>query len=278
VGTDLQTTGFFYSAGIYQSLGAGNVAYGLSPTNRRVAGEVGQDPALWPNFNLGGVFGLGYLYAPGSGAALDVNSAAQVVGETAPPRNTIGSARAFYWDCRQGMLELPTISGVPDASAAAWAVNATGQSAGVSTWLPALPDRHAVFWANPAAPQSVISLPYSPSCVIPPIVRYIPKKFINDGILSRPGFDATQIDPNTVTIGDGFGLVTPIARRAIPPGPPVFQLRDINGDGLTDLQVSFSKAQMISDGTLTRQSFQFVVSWIDPTGLPQSGKYPIRVQ
>jgi hypothetical protein len=79
-------------------------------------------------------------------------------------------------------------------------------------------------------------------------------------------------------MGDGFGLVTPIARQPSPSGPPVFQLRDINGDGLTDLQVSFSKAQLIADGTLTRQSFQLIVSWIGPTGLPQSGKYPIWVR
>ena len=277
VGTDLQSTGFFYN-GSYQALGPGRLAYGVSPINRHVAGEVGLGPVLWPSFNPGGTVALGYLYPPGAGAAVDVNSAAQVVGVTAPPANSIASGRAFYWDCRQGMLELSTIIAVPNASAAAAAVNGSGQAAGVSTWLPSGPDRHAVLWSNPVAPPSVISLPYVPNCVIPPVVSYIPKKFLNDGILSRPGFDATQIDPNTVTIGDGFGHVTPIAHRLKPPGPPTFVLRDLNGDGVTDMQVSFSKAQMIADGTLTPQSFQLVVSWTDPTGLSHSGKFPIRMQ
>ncbi len=276
VGTDLQTRGFFYN-GSYQNLGPSRLAFGISPVNRHVAGEAGLGPVIWPAFNPAGVIPLGYLYAPGTGAALDVNSPNQAVGVTAPQAGSASSGRAFYWDCRNGMLELAPLSGGPDASAEAFAINASGQSAGVSTWLPGSSERHAVLWSNPIAPPTVVSLPWAPSCTVPPVVSYIPKKFLNDGIISRPGLDATRIDPNTVTISDGFGHVTPIA-RVIPPGPPVFILRDINGDGTLDMQVSFSKAQMIANGTLTRQSFQLVVSWVDATGLPQSGKYPIRVQ
>lgn len=279
VGIDQQSTGFFYLNGVYQALGPGRLAYGISPFNRHVAGEAGLGPVVWPAFNPNGQVPLGYLFAPGFGAALDVSSANQAVGVTAPPANTISSGRAFYWDCREGMVELPTLLADPNSSAEAFAINQLGQSAGVSTWLPALPDRHAVLWDNPVSPVSVIPLPYQPNCTVPPVVSYIPKRFINDGILSIPGLrDATRIDPSTITIGDGFGITTPIARRQKPPGPPTFQLTDLNGDGLLDLQVAFSKAQMIADGTLTPQSFQLVVSWVDPTGLPQTGKYPIRVQ
>lgn len=279
VGTDQQGTGFFYLNGVYLALGPGRLAYGISPLNRHVAGEAGLGPVIWPAFNPSGQVALGYLFTPGYGAALDVTSANQAVGVTAPPPTTISSGRAFYWDCRTGMVELPALLADPSASAEAFAVNRLGQSAGVSTWLPARPERHAVLWDNPVLPVSVVPIPYQPNCTIPPVVSYIPKQFINDGILSIPGLrDATQIDPTTVTISDGFGRTTPIAKRQKPPGPPVFQLRDLNGDGLIDLEVSFAKAQMIADGTLTPQSFQLVVSWVDATGLPQSGKYPIRVQ
>jgi probable HAF family extracellular repeat protein len=277
VGTDQQSTGFFYLNGVYQPLGPGRLAYGISPLNRHVAGEAGLGAVMWPAFNPAGVVTLGYLYTSGFGAALDVNSQAQVVGEVAPPSGSVASARAFYWDCRIGMLELPTVSGGANATAAAWAINASGQSAGISTWIPGGIDRHAVLWGNPVAPPSVVSLPYAPSCTVPPVVSYIPKKFINDGIVSRPGFDATHIDPNSVTIGDGFGHVTPIA-RTVPGGPPRFSIADVNADGVPDLKISFSTTDMINSGVLTRQSFQLVVAWVDATGLPGSGKYPIRVQ
>ena len=155
----------------------------------------------------GGMTDLGTL----GGAVSDafaVNNSFEIVGATSGAPTPFTDDIPFVWDPvggMQGMLELSTIIAVPNASAAAAAVNGSGQAAGVSTWLPSGPDRHAVLWSNPVAPPSVIFLPYAPNCVIPPVVSYIPKKFLNDGILSRPGFDATQIDPNTVTIGDGFG-------------------------------------------------------------------------
>ena len=268
-------TGFLLTNGSYRTLSAGTKATRLVAS--RFVGASGINnfigvPTEWPSLSASASpFSLGWLYIRG-GEARDLNAANHIVGTMAGVSGTIPAfTRPFYWDCATGLSDLGSLGGAfADVSEAA-AINSHDQVAGTS-------NNHAVIWGVTPGPGVVVPLPFAGTCGIPPVVGYIPKKFINDGILSRPGFDATLIDPNTVTISDGFGHVTPIARRQKPPGPPTFQVKDLNGDGLLDLQVSFSKAQMIADGTLTPQSFQLVVSWMDPTGLPQSGKYPIRVQ
>ena len=266
-----QLTGFRRTGGLYTTLGVETMAHRLV-AGRFVGSEsipfvANASPQEWPSLSAPS-FPLGYLYYEG-GDALDLNAANHIVGTVAglPDPVLPSVTRAFYWDCAGGMSDLGSLGGLPNEFAAATAINASDIVAGAS-------NNHAVIWGVTPGPNDVVPLPYNPGCTIPPIVSYIPRKFINDGILSRPGFDATQIDPNTVTIGDGFGHVTP----AMPPGPPNFVFRDLNGDGVTDMQVRFSKAQMIADGTLTLQSFQLVVNWTDPTGLPNSGKYPIRVK
>jgi probable HAF family extracellular repeat protein len=268
-------TGFRRVSGLYTSLGIGTVAHRL--VSGRYVGSGGIQagvpglPWEWAGLTAA-PFSLGYLYVAG-GDAFDLNAVNHVVGTVAgAPDPVIPSVtRAFYWDCAAGMTDLGSLGGAPTDFAAATAINASDVVAGAS-------NNHAVIWGVTPGANGVVPLPYAAQCTVPPVVGYLPKKFINDGILSRPGFDATLVDPNSVTIADGFGHVTPIAHRAKPPGPPTFQLRDINGDGVLDMQVQFSTTEMIANGTLTRQSFQFVVSWVDATGLPGSGKYPVRVQ
>ncbi len=273
-------TGFQNVAGTYTTLGTGTKASRVVGSRFVGAGGITGaggvlDPGAglpweWPSFTAA-PFSLGYLYLPG-GEASDLNGNNHVVGTIAGSRSLTNPpyTRAFYWDCAGGMVDLGSLFDQPFDAASAAAINIHDVVAGTS-------NHFAVIWGVTPTANSVVPLPFSGDCKVPPFVSYIPKKFLNDGIISRPGFDATLIDPNTVTISDGFGHVTPIA-RTIPPGPPVFVLKDINGDGMLDMQVSFSKAQMIADGTLTPQSFQLVVSWVDATGLPQSGKYPIRVR
>jgi hypothetical protein len=268
-------TGFRRVGGVYTSLGKGTVAHRL--VSGRYVGSGGIQPGVqgqpwaWPGLTAA-PFALGYLYVPG-GDAFDLNAANHIVGTVAgSPDPVIPSVtRAFYWDCASGMTDLGSLGGAPNDFAAATAINASDVVAGAS-------NNHAVIWGVTPGPGGVVPLPYTARCTVPPVVSYLPRRFINDGILSRPGFDATRIDPNTVTISDGFGHVTPISQRLRPPGPPTFQLRDLNGDGVLDMQVQFSTTDMIASGTLSRQSFQFVVSWVDATGLPGSGKYPIRVR
>jgi hypothetical protein len=52
----------------------------------------------------------------------------------------------------------------------------------------------------------------------------------------------------------------------------------VDGDGILDLKVSFSKAQLIADGVLTPTTRNFEISAVEPTGLPWKGQYPIWVQ
>ena len=55
-------------------------------------------------------------------------------------------------------------------------------------------------------------------------------------------------------------------------------ITDVDGDGVLDLKVSFSKAQLIADGVLTLTTRNFEISAIEPTGLPWTGHYPVWVQ
>ena len=271
----LPLTGYRNIGGAYTLLGAGTKANRIVGTRYVGAGGMtaagGGLPWEWPTLTAA-PFSLGYLYLP-KGEAPDVNSQNHVVGTVDGLPSTIYPpyTRAFFWDCANGMVDLGSAGGATFDNAQANAINSSDVVAGASNYV-------AAIWGVIPTATSVVPLPFQGQCTVPPFVSYIPKKFLNDGIISRPGFDATLIDPNTVTISDGFGHVTPIAHRLKPPGSPNFVLRDLNGDGVLDMQVSFSKAQMIADGTLTRQSFQLVVSWVDPTGLPNSGKYAIRVR
>ncbi|MEO8637149.1 MAG: hypothetical protein ABI587_17875 [Gemmatimonadales bacterium] len=275
-------TGFFRKpSGGYVTLGAGTKANRVVAS--RFVGYGGQtlpggvtDPGAglpweWPNLTAG-PYSLGYLYLPG-GEASDLNAGNHIVGTVAgsPSLTYPPYSRAFYWDCAGGMVDLGSLFDQSFDAASAAAINAGDIVAGTSNGF-------AVIWGVTPSATSVVPLPYQPRCIDPPTVIFGAGRFLQSGLLSRPGFDATLLDPNTVTVSDGFGHVTPIAHRLKPPGPPTFQLRDINGDGVLDMQVQFSTTEMINAGTLTRQSFQFVVSWIDPTGLPGSGKYPARVR
>ena len=266
--------GFILSGGAFRSLGSGTSARRIAAGRTVGAGSItgfATGQALeWPSLT-GLPFPLGYLTVPYS-VGLDVNGANHVVGVSGSP--VLSGAfpdmgRAFYWDCAGGMVDMGSLGGSASDTASAFAINTADVAAGVS-------NNHAVIWGVIPSSLTVIPLPFQPGCVLPPNIRYKLKKFLNDGIVSRPGFDATQIDPNSVTVSDGFGHVTPIARTAA--GGPMFQIIDLNGDGVPDLKVSFLQSQMIANGSLTRKSFQLVVSWTDPTGLPNSGKFPIRVQ
>ncbi|MEO8637148.1 MAG: hypothetical protein ABI587_17870 [Gemmatimonadales bacterium] len=191
------------------------------------------------------------------------------------PIGTVGSY-AYVWAPEGESQLLPPISGNVLDGARALAVNMQNQAAGESAAFPG--KFHATLWNQIAPDVSVLQLPVcSPRpCVIPPKVTYIPKKFINDGILTRPGFDATLLDPNFITLGDGLGHATPVARTAS--GALMASLTDVDGDGILDIKVSFSKAQLIADGVLTPTTRNFEISAIEPTGLPWKGHYPIWVQ
>jgi subtilisin family serine protease len=67
--------------------------------------------------------------------------------------------------------------------------------------------------------------------------------------LSSAGFDATLIDPATITLGDEFGSDTPVALR--PDGRRYAVIEDVNRDGRPDLLLHFQVPALVANGDLT---------------------------
>jgi VCBS repeat-containing protein len=68
-------------------------------------------------------------------------------------------------------------------------------------------------------------------------------------VLSTATFDATLVDPATVTLGNDLGTDTPLAKNA--DGSFKFFLVDVNGDGRRDFYAYVNKAAMKANGDLT---------------------------
>ncbi len=219
---------------------------------------------MWPTPTA-----LPIYLGPLNSRPMGVNNLTEVVG------SGVNSTWPFYWNSDIGLLQLPAV-GFPTGSGEALAINDASEVVGWS--IPSFGGSTATLWLprDSSLIYIVKQLPFDTTTHLPPKVSYIPKAFINDGILSRPGFDATQLDPTFITLGDGNGHVTAIARSAT--GAPKAVPQDVNGDGVLDLKVSFSKAQLIADGVLTRTSYQFEIAFIEVTGLQVKAHYPIWVQ
>jgi hypothetical protein len=246
-------------------------AWALSETPLRVVGSrIGYEAILYPTADaspLTVVHGDFFV----NDQALGVNNQTEVVGAS--------DDGAFYWNSESGAVGLPTIDPDPihfSLSSKAYAINDSSEAVGWS--FVSGETRRATLWRRSTAPTvvTVVQLPFDTATHLPPIVSYLPKQFINDGILSRPGFDATRIDPRQITLGDGAGRVSRIALTAS--GAPMATIADVDGDGDLDLSVSFSKAQLIADGVLTPRSYQFELAFVDVTGLPIKAHYPIWVR
>jgi hypothetical protein len=78
-------------------------------------------------------------------------------------------------------------------------------------------------------------------------------------ILSSATFDATLVDPPTVTLGNEKGIDTPLARRA--DGSLKFLHTDVNGDGRRDFYAFVNKAQMKQNGDLTLSTTSVSALW-----------------
>jgi uncharacterized protein (DUF2141 family) len=76
-------------------------------------------------------------------------------------------------------------------------------------------------------------------------------------ILSSAGFDATAIDPATLTIGDDSGADTPVATK--PNGTYMAEVQDVNGDGSPDLLVHFRVDALVANGDLTPTTTSLVL-------------------
>jgi hypothetical protein len=76
-------------------------------------------------------------------------------------------------------------------------------------------------------------------------------------ILSTADFDATEVDPALVTLGDEDGDDTPVAQR--PNGTYFASIGDVNRDGLPDLVLHFRIPALVSNGDLTAATTELVL-------------------
>ena len=76
-------------------------------------------------------------------------------------------------------------------------------------------------------------------------------------VYSSADFDASSIDPATVTLGDEAGTDTPVAMR--PNGTYMAEVKDVNGDGLPDLELKFRVPDLVDNGDLTNTTTNLVL-------------------
>jgi len=75
-------------------------------------------------------------------------------------------------------------------------------------------------------------------------------------IFSAPGFDATQLLPITMTLGNGAGLeATPIQKKQ---GGYQVDLTDVNIDGRPDMTVYFDRDRLVSNGDLSTSTTNLI--------------------
>lgn len=82
--------------------------------------------------------------------------------------------------------------------------------------------------------------------------------FIPVAILSTPTFDAQEIDPATVTLGDEAGSETPVAIQNR--GTHYALVEDVDDDGLLDLVLMFRVPELVSNGDLTGSTTELVLT------------------
>ena len=223
----------------------GPIGFGGSVSaSGQIVGTNGTAAGAWHAFSwtpAGGMVDLGTLGGMNS-FAFALSDAGQVVGQSDTPS---GFQQGFLWTPSGGMVSLATL---PDTSSEAVAINSHGLivgSRGVARFTSPDDETVAMLWEmsppvitveidiKPGSPENTISLH---SHGVLPVA-----------ILSNASFDATQVDPATVTLA---GAPVRIGGN----GRPMAEVRDVNGDGRPDLVVTVETDAMIlaaSDVTVT---------------------------
>lgn len=145
----------------------------------------------------------------------------------------------------------PTSS--PVAFGSPISINFTNSSGGSKTYIVQLngdhhykldravaPD-HGIYVQNCPGDQGIVRIDIKPGS-FPNSINLGTGGTIPIAILSRPGFDATTVDPTTVTLA---GAEVKLKGK----GTPMAEQEDVNGDGLPDLVVHVeTEALQLSDG------------------------------
>ena len=164
----------------------------------------------------GGIVELDTLGGTNASAA-GLNDAGQIIGQSETPS---GFQQAFL-QMPSGLVSLAT---EPNTSSEAVAINARGQiagSRGTDTTTSENDERHAMLW-EVSAPIVTVKIDIKPGSSENTINLHS-HGVVPVAILSDAGFDATDVDPGTVTLAGG-----PVRRRAT---VVMAEVRDVDLDG-----------------------------------------------
>ena len=171
--------------------------------------------------------------------ALDINELGEIVGAAGGD----AANRAVLWlpDPTQPLSYLLyPLGDAGGTRSAALGLNNVGQAVGESE-ADAVSD--AVLWSIPIlAPIQVTGSP----------IKLDGKGLVQVAILSNPWFNATNVDPASLTLGNDDGLDTPIARKK--KTTPMSTIVDLDRDGDPDLVAEFEEKTLMSTGDLTAAS------------------------
>ena len=93
-------------------------------------------------------------------------------------------------------------------------------------------------------------------------------------VLGTPGFDATAVNPWSVTLGDEHGTDTPVAQR----GQLMASVADVNGDGILDMVLHFDRSALIANGDLSVSTTRLVLLGDLKDGRQIRGVVPVAVR
>lgn len=94
-------------------------------------------------------------------------------------------------------------------------------------------------------------------------------------ILTTVDFDAADVDPSTVTLGNDDGNDTPVATRRN--GSLMASLEDVDGDADLDLILHFATQALVGNGDLDGSTTYLVVNGETTEGTPIGGSDAVRI-